>query len=110
MGFRKPEDKDLNRPINAIEFGIGSCITVSKFHAFLLSATPDHDMLLLTDLKTFKTYTLNTKVESKYHITSEESYDISKEVNGILNEGNARSDYGWNSKGIKGLSVEYEDN
>lgn len=117
MGFRI---KDANRVKNIVisEFGIGSCVVNGTKGGTLLLTTDDtRTKLFATCLITFTTVSLSTVVEDVYHLTTDEARAVSNEVNELFNEvnelfneHNTFTDYGWNSKGIKGVKVAYEDN
>ena len=109
MGFRNPTSK-TEKQIKVDEFGIGSCIVNGNSTSFLLTTDSNYSTLYLTNLKTFVTTVHALTIEDIYHITAREAYDISNIVNGLVNEANTRSDYGWNSKGLKDVRVEYTDN
>lgn len=109
MGFRE-ENKPKIKDIKVDEFGIGSCIVVETGRAFVISTDESRNVLYLTNLQTFVSVALRTSVDDVYHISSTEAYNIANEVNGIINEANTRSDYGWNSIGLKTIKVKYEDN
>lgn len=109
MGFRNPAGK-VEKQIKLDEFGIGSCIVNGNETSFLLTTDSNYSTLYLTNLKTFVTTVHAITIEDIYHITANEAYDIANIVNGLLNENNTRSDYGWNSKGLKNTTVEYTDN